>query len=33
MASEHGSQGTEESCQLNKTIIAYCHLMSVITCE
>ncbi len=22
MASEHGSQGTEESCPLNKTIIA-----------
>ena len=33
MASEHGSQGTEESCQLNQTIIAYWYLKSVITCK
>ncbi len=33
MAGEHGSQGTEESCRRNKTIIAYWYRMSMITCK
>jgi hypothetical protein len=32
-AGAHGSQGTEESCRLNKTIIAYWYSMSMITCK
>jgi hypothetical protein len=33
VAGEHGSQGTEESCRLNETIIAYWYRMSMITCK
>jgi hypothetical protein len=33
VARTHGSQGTEESCRLNKAIIAYWYRMSMITCK
>jgi hypothetical protein len=33
VAGAHGSQGTEESCQPNETIIAYWYRMSMITCK
>jgi hypothetical protein len=31
VAGAHGSQGTEESCRLSETIIAYWYRMSMIT--